>query len=160
MKKLVVYYSYTGHTKIIAEKIANKINTDIEEITPVKAYSKDYQSVVDSTEDNEQTKETPEINKLKHNIAEYNEIIVGSPLWWYTITPPIRTFLKENNFSGKKIVPFVTNAGWPGRAIKEATELAKNNGAEVINTKEILFESNSSKIKTSEEELNNWIEKL
>lgn len=160
MKKLVVYYSYTGNTKMIAEKIANKINADIEEITPVKAYSKDYQSVVDSTEDNEQTKETPEINKLKHNIAEYDEIIVGSPLWWYTITPPIRTFLKENNFSGKKVVLFVTNAGWPGRAIKEATELAENNGAEVINTKEILFESYSSKIKTSEEELNNWIEKL
>jgi flavodoxin len=160
MKRLVVYFSYTGNTKIIAEKIAKELKSDIEEIIPVKPYSKDYQSVVDSTEDNEQTKETPEINKLKHNISEYDEIIVGSPLWWYTITPPIRTFLKNNNFNGKKVIPFVTNAGWPGNAIEEATEIAKNNGAEVVNPMKILFESYSSNIKTKEEELEIWIENL
>lgn len=162
MKKLVVYYSYTGHTKMIAEKIAQKINADIEEITPVKAYSKDYQSVVDSTEDNEQTKETPEINKLKHNIAEYDEIIVGSPTWWYTITPPIRTFLKENNFNGKKVVPFVTHAGWPGSGIKEVTEIVNVNGAKVEKPKEIKFSTDfeENKLDTAEAEIENWIKNL
>lgn len=160
MKRLVVYFSYTGNTKMIAEKIAKELKCDIEEIIPVKPYSKNFDFVVSSTEDNEQTKKTPEIKKLIHNIEEYDEIVVGSPLWWYTITPPIRTFLKNNNFKGKKIVPFVTNAGWPGRATKEATELAESNGANVENAKEILFKSYSNVMLTDADELEKWIRSI
>lgn len=162
MKCLVLYFSYTGNTKIIANKIADKLKCDIEEIMPVEPYKSDYQSVVDATEDNESSKELRDIKKLEHNIADYDEIIIGSPLWWYTITPPIRTFLKNNNFNGKVIIPFVTNAGWPGNAIKEATELATKNGAKVINPIEIKFSTdyNEHKILTSESDINQWIEKL
>ena len=80
------------------------------EIKPIKPYSDDYDLVVDEYQNNERAQETPEIEKLEIDLNEYDEIIVGSPAWWYTITPPIRTFLKENDLSGKIIVPFVTNA--------------------------------------------------
>ena len=83
------------------------------EIKPIKPYSDDYDLVVDEYQNNERAQETPEIEKLEIDLNEYDEIIVGSPVWWYTITPPIRTFLKENDLSGKIIVPFATNAGWP-----------------------------------------------
>ena len=96
--------------KYIAELIKSKLQCDMCEIKPIKPYSDDYDLVVDEYQNNERAQETPEIEKLEIDLNEYDEIIVGSPAWWYTITPPIRTFLKENDLSGKIIVPFVTNA--------------------------------------------------
>lgn len=88
-KKLIVYYSYTGHTKMIAKMIKKKINCDILEIKPVKEYSKDYNKVVDEEEDNSSTKRKPKIQKIDKDIKQYDEIIIGSPVWWYTIAPTI-----------------------------------------------------------------------
>ena len=109
-KKLVVYYSYTGNTKMIAEQIQKKLECDILEIKPVVPYSTDYQTVVDEEQNNESAKKTPEIDKIDVDLSKYDEIIIGSPVWWYTIAPVIRTFLKENDLSGKTIKPFATNA--------------------------------------------------
>lgn len=98
-KKLIVYYSYTGNTKMIAERIQKKLKCDILEIKPVVPYSTDYQTVVDEEQNNESTGKTPEIEKIEKNLSNYDEIIIGSPVWWYTIAPVIRTFLKENNLN-------------------------------------------------------------
>ena len=66
MKKLVVFYSYTGHTKMIAENIQRKFNCDILEIKPVKPYSTDYQTVVDEEQNNSSAGKTPDIQKVKN----------------------------------------------------------------------------------------------
>lgn len=66
-KKLIVYYSYTGHTKMIAENIQKKLECDILEIKPVKPYYTNYQTVVDEEQNNESSKKTPEIEKLCPN---------------------------------------------------------------------------------------------
>ena len=84
MKKLVVFYSYTGHTKMIAESIQKKLNCDILEIKPTKPYSTDYQTVVDEEQNNSSAGKTPDIQKIDKNINEYDEIIIGTPVWWYT----------------------------------------------------------------------------
>lgn len=101
-KKLIIFYSYTGHTKMIAEQIQKKSGCAILEIKPVTPYSRDYQTVVDEQQNNESSKETPEIQKIDKDLKDYDEIIIGSPVWWYTIVPVVRTFLKENDLSGKK----------------------------------------------------------
>lgn len=92
---------------------------DILEIKPKVPYSSDYQSVVNEYQNNENEKLMPEIEDIGINLDDYDEIIIGSPVWWYTITPSIRTFLKENNLSGKRVIPFATNAGWLGRTLKK-----------------------------------------
>ena len=94
MKKLVVFYSYTGHTKMIAESIQRKLNCDILEIKPFKPYSTDYQTVVDEEQNNSSVGKTPDIQKIDKNLNDYDEIIIGTPVWWYTIAPVIRTFIK------------------------------------------------------------------
>ena len=66
-KKLVVYYSYTGHTKMIAESIQKQLNCDILEIKPVKPYSTDYQTVVNEEQNNSSVNKVPEIQKLCPN---------------------------------------------------------------------------------------------
>ena len=159
-KKLVVYYSYTGHTKMIAESIQKELGCDILEIKPVKPYSTDYQTVVDEEQNNESTNKTPEIEKIDKDINYYDEIIVGSPVWWYTIAPVIRTFLKENDLSGKIIKPFATNAGWLGQTFKEIERLCPN--STVDKGMNIVFTENyhENQLVTSPDEVDEWIESL
>lgn len=110
-KKLIVYFTYTNNTKKIAEKIKAKLNCDILEIKPVKPYDSDYDTVVRLEQNNETAKKTPDIEKINVDLSKYDEVILGIPVWWYTIAPVIRTFLKQNDLSGKKIIPFATNGG-------------------------------------------------
>ncbi len=95
-KSIIVYYSYTGNTRMIAKRIKEKLNCDILELNPKIPYSTDYQSVVDQEQDNEGNNKTVEIEKIDIDLSKYDKIILGSPVWWYSITPVVRTFLKEN----------------------------------------------------------------
>ena len=158
MKKLVVFYSYTGHTKMIAENIQRKLNCDILEIKPVKPYSTDYQTVVDEEQNNSSAGKTPEIQKIDKNINEYDEIIIGTPVWWYTIAPVIRTFLIQNDLSNKTIKPFATNAGWLGHTFQEIQKLCPN--SKVDKGMNIVFESYSDNLVTSPDEIEKWIDEL
>ena len=158
MKKLVVFYSYTGHTKMIAESIQRKLNCDILEIKPVKPYSTDYQTVVDEEQNNSSVGKTPDIQKIDKNLNDYDEIIIGTPVWWYTIAPVIRTFLTQNDLSNKTIKPFATNAGWLGHTFKEIQKLCPN--SKVDKGMNIVFESYSDNLVTSPDEIEKWIDEL
>ena len=93
MKTLLVYYSYTGNTKIIADKIKNKLDCDVLELKPKKPFlEKDYQAIVDEYQSNESTKKCVEIENINIDLKDYDKIIIGTSVWWYTITPVIREF--------------------------------------------------------------------
>jgi len=85
---------------------------------------------------------------------------LGTPVWWYTIAPVVRTFLKENDLSNKKIIPFATNAGWLGRTFKEIKDLCPNStiGKEM----NIVFTEDYSEnqLVTLPEEIDKWIKEL
>ena len=125
--------------------IKEKLNCDILELKPKIAFSSDYQSVVDEYQNKKKEKSTVEIEDINIDFDNYDEIIIGSPVWWYSITPVIRSFLKENNLEGKTIVPFATNAGWLGRTFKEIKELCENYSDNLV---------------TSIDEINNWIDRI
>ena len=158
MSKLVVYFSYTGHTRKIAEWIKEKLNCDILELNPVIPYSDDYQKVVDDEQNNDSTGKLVEIEKITCDLTKYDKIIIGTPVWWYSIAPVIRTFLTENDLTGKTIIPFATNAGWLGKTFKEIETLCPNSNVE--NEMNILFASYSDNLITKEEEINKWITTL
>ena len=158
MNKLIVYFSYTGNTKKIVDMIREKINCDILEIKTVKPYSKDYDSVVNDEQNSEASNFLPKIQDIDIDLSKYDEIILGTPVWWYRPVPAIRTFLVENDLSGKVIKPFATNAGWLGKTFKEIQKLCPN--SEVADGMNIVFESYSDKLKTDEKEIDNFIKKL
>lgn len=112
-KKIVVYFSYTGNTRMIAEKIKDKTYCDILELKPVEPYSDDYDSVVNDEHNSEKSNYIPKIQEIDVDLSNYDEIILGTPVWWYRPVPVVRTFLMQNDLSGKTIKPFATNAGWP-----------------------------------------------
>lgn len=145
---------------MIAKKIKESLGCDILEIKTVVPYSNDYQTVVDDEHNSEASNHLPEIENINMDLSKYDEIIVGTPVWWYRPAPAIRTFLTQNDLSNKTIIPFATNAGWLGRTFTEIKKLCPNSN--VKGEMNIVFgmDYNDTKLVTKKEEINNWISKL
>jgi flavodoxin len=143
---------------MIANRIKEKLNCDILEIKTVIPYSQDYETVVNDEQNSEASNHLPEIQKIDVDLSKYDEMIIGTPVWWYRPVPAIRTFLSQNNLSGKVIKPYATNAGWLGRTFQEIKMLCPN--SEVKEGMNIVFESYSDKLVTKEQELEVWINQL
>lgn len=158
MKTLIVYYSYTGNTKKIANAIKNNLNCDILEVTPKIPFSNDYDEVVAEYQNNSIKDKSIEINDIGIDLKEYDKIIIESPVWWYTICPVITSFLKKYDLSGKKIYPFATNAGWLEKTFKDIETLCPN--SEVENGMNIVFESYTDNLVTSKQEIDKWIKEI
>jgi len=130
-KMLVLYYSQTGNTKAVAEAIANKLGADIEEITMVNPYDPDFQATIDRCKKDQEQGILPEIQPIKANIANYDVVFLGFPVWFGTYAPPVTTFLNSADFSGKKIVPFCTfGSGGLESSVKDLA--AAEPGAEIL----------------------------
>ena len=130
-KKLVAYFSASGTTKKTAELLAEAAGADLYEITPKVAYTKADLNWMDkksrsSVEMNDK-KSRPEIEDKVAIIAEYDEIILGFPIWWYVAPTIVNTFLEKFDFSGKKVVLFATSGGSGfGNTVKELQPSAPN----------------------------------
>ena len=102
MKTLLVYYSYTGNTKIIVDIIKEKVDCDVVELKPKTPFlEEDYQAIVDKYQSNESSKECVEIEDINIDLSDYEKVIIGTPVWWYTITPVLREFLKNQKKASK-----------------------------------------------------------
>ena len=110
-KVLVAYYSYSGNTKAVAEKIADLTDADIYEIIPKNAYPTGYNEVVEQAKKEKKENFMPELTENTKDLSKYDVIFLGTPVWWYTAAPPMKTFVSKNNFEGKTIVPFCTHGG-------------------------------------------------
>ncbi len=158
MKKLVVYFSYTNNTRVIANMIKDKLGCDILELTPKTPFSSNYDEVVSEYQSNSVDNKEVLINDITINLNSYDEIIIGTPVWWYTMCPVITTFLKKYDLSGKVICPFATNAGWLGHTFKDFEKLCPN--STVKNEMNIEFESYSDKLRTDIDKINEWINNI
>lgn len=154
MKSIVIYYSYGGNTRKIAEKIQKAAGADIVEIETVKPYTGSYNDVVDQGHREVNSGFMPEIKPLKVDLSQYDAVILGSPVWWYTFAPAMKTFLNSADFSGKKVYPFATNGGWIGHTFKDFRNACT--GAKVLEGLNIRF--NEDKQLTSEKDIQKWME--
>ena len=125
MKKvLVTYFSATGRTAKAAQLLADTLGADIHEIRPKVPYSKADLNWLNkksrsSVEMNNKSIR-PEIVESNVQIAEYDVIFLGFPIWWYVAPTIINTFLESADFSGKKIILFATSGGSKfGKTVEE-----------------------------------------
>ena len=161
MKKMLnVYYSWSnGNTKRIAEQLANETGADIARIETTEPYKGTHEDVVNQGKREVEAGFMPRINSLSVNLADYEVIAIGTPTWWYTMAPALLTFLTENDFSGKTIIPFMTNGGWPGHVIKDMKENCKN--AKFMHEMQIQFDSmGKDHLETPESAITEWIEQI
>ena len=158
MKKVIIYFSYTNHTRMISNRIKEKLGCDILEIKTVIPYSDDYDSVVNDEQNSESSNHLPEIQDIHVDLDKYDTIILGTPVWWYRPVSAIRTFLSHYNLDGKKVIPFATNAGQLGKTFKEIKEMYPN--SKVEKEMNIVFKSYYDTLVTSEEDIDSWINSL
>lgn len=159
-KMLIIYYSWSnGNTKRIAEMLQEETKADIAVIDTVKPYEGSYDDVVNQGQEEVNRGYMPPIKPLDVNLSDYDVIAVGTPTWWYTMAPAVKTFFNENDLSGKTVIPFMTNGGWPGHVIKDMEKASK--GAKCVAPKEIQFDSTGGDhLETSEKEIKQWIEEV
>ena len=130
-KKLVAYFSASGTTKEAAERLAKVAGADLFEIRPVVPYSKADLNWMDknsrrSVEMNDPDSR-PEIAETIPNMADYDTVFIGFPIWWYVAPHMIQTFVESYVFSGKTLVPFATSGGsGMGRTVDELKKLCPN----------------------------------
>lgn len=127
-KILVAWYSWSGYTKAVAEYIAQKLEADRLELRTKDAYPMDYDACVRKVGRDGAAYE-PELDGDILDLSRYDTVFVGSPCWWGTIANPLRTFLHQNNFAGKTVIPFMTH-GTSGLHVQDVAGLCP--GADVM----------------------------
>ncbi len=108
-KVLVLYFSVTNTTKQMAEYIQQKTDADIEALELVNAYSTVYDEIIKRSGEEREGNVLPELKPLKANLAEYDVIFLGYPLWFGTYAQPVKTLLASGALNGKTVVPFCTS---------------------------------------------------
>ena len=114
-KTLVAYFSASGVTGSVARTLSDALNADLYEITPAVRYTDadldwcnaDSRSSVEMKDKFSR----PEIADSPVNIADYENILLGFPIWWYVAPTIVNTFLEKHDFSGKKLILFATSGG-------------------------------------------------
>lgn len=115
-KTLVVYYSASGNTKDVAEKIAKITEADLFEIEPVEPYTDDDldwtddDSRVSREHDDESLRDVELVSTTVDNWDSYDTVYIGYPIWWGIAAWPVDNFVKENDFTEKTVIPFCTAA--------------------------------------------------
>ena len=115
-KVLVVYYSASGNTKRVAEDIAEAADGDLFEITPAEPYTSDdlnwtnSDSRVSREHDDESLRDVPLTTTEVENWDDYGTVFIGYPIWWGIAAWPVDTFVKNNDFTGKTVIPFATSS--------------------------------------------------
>lgn len=107
-KSLVLYYSQTNATKQVAQFIQQQTGADIEEIKPVQAYDGDFQQTIARCQQEMATDSLPALSALTKQVADYDTIYLGYPVWFGTYALPVASLLKTENFAGKVLIPFCT----------------------------------------------------
>ena len=112
-KTLVAYFSASGVTARLAEKVAKVVNGDLYEIVPAKPYTAaDLDWTNDKSRSSVEMKNKsfrPEISGKAENMSDYDTIYLGFPIWWYVAPTIVNTFLESYDLSGKTIIPFATS---------------------------------------------------
>ena len=157
-KVLVVYYSATGSTKTVAETIADTTGGDLFEITPKEPYTSDD---LDWSDDNSRVSREHEDESLRDvelttttvdNWDSYDTVLIGYPIWWGTAAWPVDNFVKDNDFTGKTVIPFCTSAS---SGIGQSGSLL----ADMAGTGDWLDGERFSS-GASEEEVQDWVKQL
>ena len=156
MKSIIIYYSYLGNTERIAKLIHKETGADLLRIETVTPYSTNYYQVVHQGQDEVNRGYFPEIIPVTIDWDQYDTVILGTPVWWYTFAPAVHTFLKSQNWAGKTVYPFATNGGWIGHTFEDIKKAC--GGADVKSGMNIRFDE--STLRTSMKDIESWIGKI
>jgi len=153
-KILIAYYSRTGNTREIANQIHKIVGGEIFELVPVTPYPSNYNACVNQAKQELKSGYKAPL-KSKIDVKNYDIILIGYPIWWGTFPAPVRTFLNENDFSGKTIAPFCTHGGSGlSRSVSDISNLCPK--ATLLEG----FEVPGSSVGTAQNKVSDWLKRI
>lgn len=158
MKKvLIVYYTWSnGNTEKIVGELQRATRADLEQISMVHPYMGSYEEVVAQGKREVESGFLPEIQPLAHDLSQYEVVAVGTPTWWYTMAPAVKSFFHDHDLSGKEVIFFQTHGGWPGHTLKDMAAACA--GATEGPSMTVQFDSTGgSQQVTAQEEVDAWL---
>lgn len=167
-KILIVYLSRTQNTKAVAEIIHHKVKGDLIALELVNTYPVDYKAMVNQVSNENLTGYLPPLKTKINHIEKYDVIFIGFPTWGMQLPPPMKSFLSKYDLSGRKVIPFNSNAGYGiGNSFETVKILCPN--SEVLDgfsTKGgverdgMLYVMEGDKEKQVQLEIHNWLIQL
>lgn len=167
-KILIVYLTRTKNTKAVAEMIQDKVGGTLVNLKLQHPYPEDYAAIVAQVAKENETGFLPPLKTKIENLSQYDLIFVGFPTWGMQLPPPIKTFLNENDLSGKTVIPFNTNAGYgigssfdTVKALCPDSELLKGFSTKGgIERDGVLFVMEGEKEIEVRQEVGDWLEEI
>jgi len=165
---LIVYLSRTENTKTVAEMIQKNVGGKLVSIELEKPYPENYQATVAQVASENQSGYLPPLKTKIDTIGQYDVVFVGFPTWGMQLPPPMKSFLKQNDLSGKTIIPFNTNGGYGiGSTFETVTQLCPDSKIlEGYSTRGGLERDGQllmikdDKARQTEDEIKQWLRKL
>jgi len=153
---IIAYYSLGGNTDRVARMVQEVTGADMARIETTSPYVGSYDDIVDKGQQEVDGGFLPEIWPLDLNIDAHATVILGSPVWWYSLAPAMRSFLHEHDLMGKEVYPFATNGGWLGRAFEDCEDRCE--GATIHQGLGVRFDGDV--LCTTEADIRAWAEKI
>ena len=154
-KVLILYFSHSGNTRMLAEQIHDRVGGDMVELKPVAPYPQDYDTVVDMAQKEQRSNARPQIATEISNLDEYRTVFIGFPNWWGTIPMPFFTFLEKYNLGDRNVIPFCTHEGSRlGRSESDLKKLCPQ--AQILKG----FEVRGSRVSGAQKDVDAWLNGL
>lgn len=165
---LIVYVSRTNNTETVAKIIQKQVGGKLVELELVYPYPENYQEIVAQVDRENDEGFLPELKTKINDLDSYGTIFLGFPTWDMQMPPPMKSFLTNNDLSGKTVIPFNTNASYGvGSSFKTVEELCPNSIIlEGYSTKGgierdgILFVMEGEKLIEVKSQVTNWLQKI
>ena len=167
-KVLIVYLSRTNNTKAIAEIIHKNAGGTLVALELEKPYPENYQAIVQQVMNENEAGYLPPLKSKIDSIQNYDVVFLGFPTWGMKLPPPMKSFLKQYDLSGKTVIPFNTNAGYGiGSSFETVKELCKNStvleGFTMkggVERDGVYFVIKDEKAKEAEMKVKEWLQKI
>lgn len=161
-KILVAYFSASGNTKKVAETIADITGGKLFEIEPAQPYTEEdldgWNESARGTRESKDRSTRPEVKNKVEDMAQYDTIYLGFPIWWYTCPTIINTFLEQYDLAGKTIIPFATSGGSDfGNTEKDLKVSAPD---AVFKPGKVLFKTEGELKKVDKKTVEEWIKSV
>jgi flavodoxin len=167
-KTLIVYLSRTSNTKAVAEMIHKHTGGNLVALELKHPYPEDYKAIVDQVARENEIGFLPPLKTRIDSMHKYEFVFVGAPTWGMQLPPPMKSFLKQYDLSGKTVIPFNTNAGYgAGSSFETVKALCpRSKLLEGFSTKGgierdgVLFVMEGKKEKQVQEEVKKWLQQV
>ncbi|MDO4160563.1 MAG: flavodoxin [Prevotellaceae bacterium] len=160
----VVYYSWSGNTRHVAQRLAHLLGAASYEIRTVKAYPQDGRETAVISQEERRTGNLPEIVGDLPDLSAYKVIFIGAPIWNFYLPTPLERYMELTDFAGKTLVPFSTSMGSGQRGYLNDFNHRAQNTQEILGYKDFQFPNNYSPDAFSDAELDSvlseWLHTL